>query len=457
MKGYNSNKLKLIIYKPELIFVIIASVYGLAFLFITPPFQVPDENSHFIKAAGLSDGYWISEKIGDKAGITVSNNIVQFISEYPHSIVTTLNSDQDINGNQFVDLSNKSIVTYSPVSYALPAVVIKIGESLTLPAWMLLYLARLVNLFVWLFLTYLAIKTIPIQKWVLLLIALMPMTVFEAASVSIDSLTIALSFLAIAYILKLSFDDKTIKKIDFIALLVLGCLIALSKSIYIILFLLLVLIPPSKFKTHKMKYIFILTLLILISFVAIAWLNLTNCLYSPDITHWSISGQIQFIINNPSFYAGTILNNTIIQSPFYLMSFIGYFGWLEIRLSPVIVIFYMSLILIVALLDKNKIKISLNHKLIGLLVVLINTIAIFSFEYLTWNSIGTNFIEGVQGRYLIPISPVFGLLFYNNVQLIKYYKKKYLFKLNNVHKLIIPVIIVVTAFLSVLLTYSYYY
>jgi len=38
---------------------------------------------------------------------------------------------------------------------------------------------------------------------------------------------------------------------------------------------------------------------------------------------------------------------------------------------------------------------------------------IFAVEYIAWTSVGQNTIEGVQGRYFIPVASLFFLLFYN--------------------------------------------
>lgn len=444
--------IKKITSKPENIFLVMALVYGLAFLFVTPPFQVPDENSHFIKDLGLDEGNLIPQKYNTETGFIVSNNIIHFISEYPHSIIK--NSNQKY---QFVDISNKSVVTYSPIDYSLSALTIKIGELLGASALILLYLARLVNLFTWIFLTYLAIRLIPVQKWTFLLITLMPMSLFEAASVSIDSLTIGLSFLAIAYILKLVYDSDPFKKIDYIALIVLGCLIALSKSIYILLFFLFILIPKSKFKTFKIKYVAFLVLLLILSVVTAGWADLTLGLYHPALVNYSIFGQLYFIMNNISFYASVILSNIVTQSNFYLMSIVGFFGWFEIPLPFSLVMMYLLLIWIVALLDKNKIKINSNQKLINLGIILVGFISIFTLEYLTWNSVGSNFIEGIQGRYFIPFLPVLALLFYNNIEQLTYFDKSYSFKLNKLFKMFIVEFIIATLFLSLFIMYLFYY
>lgn len=138
------------------------------------------------------------------------------------------------------------------------------GKFFNLPPLVLMYLARLANLIIWLLLAYLAIRITPAYKWVLLTLALVPMAVFEAASVSADGLTIVLSFLMIVYILKLARGKDNFVKTDFFVLVILGLLIALAKSIYILLFFLFLLIPVNKFKSPKMNMGFSLFFLFLL-------------------------------------------------------------------------------------------------------------------------------------------------------------------------------------------------
>ena len=455
MEIINKIHLKQVKNKPELIFVVIALIYGLTFLFITPPFQVSDENEHFIKAVGLSEGYWIPEKQGNHIGLYISDNVSQLVMAYPYDIVNE-STFTFSNRGMFVDLSDKSIVTYSPVSYVLPAFVIKVAGFFGLPVLWMLYIARLVNLLVWSFLTYFAIKIIPVQKWAFLLVALMPMTLFQAASVSADSLTIGLSFLAIAYILKLAFDSDPIRKLDFVALLVLGCLIALSKSIYILIFALFLLIPKSKFKGYKKKYALFLVLVTVIVSIVLSWMSLTTSLYAPPIINWSITGQIQFILNNPLVYMKTFIFTMQNLMDIYLISFVGYFGWLQFPLPFLWVMLYLLVIMFVGLVDKNEFKISLNQRIFSLFFVLVSIFSIFAFQYLTYNSVGRNFIGGVQGRYFIPFAPMLFVLFYNNIEQVTYFNRTFSFKLNNLSKQFLIEFIVITLSLSLFIIFNSY-
>ena len=61
---------------------------------------------------------------------------------------------------------------------------------------------------------------------------------------------------------------------------------------------------------------------------------------------------------------------------------------------------------------------------------LVLVLAIFVTEYATINSVGSLYIEGIQGRYYIPMLLMLGIVFSNDVVFIKDSKsipKRYLF------------------------------
>ncbi len=49
--------------KSEHVFLILGLLFGLAFVFVTPPFQVPDEYNHFFRAYEISQGKLLSQKV----------------------------------------------------------------------------------------------------------------------------------------------------------------------------------------------------------------------------------------------------------------------------------------------------------------------------------------------------------------------------------------------------------
>lgn len=199
-------------------------IYGIAFLVLIPHFQVPDEYEHYYKAWDVSNGNLIPERIGNKAGVylpesvkIMTDNVYQkwkffILNNQKMDMEYLLNLPLESKNSVFVDISKYAVVTYSPIPYLASSLSIAAGNAFNLSPLILMYLGRLGNLILWLFVTYLAIRITSILKWGFLAIALMPMTLFQTTSISADSITIALSFLTIAIFLKFSLDES-IKKL----------------------------------------------------------------------------------------------------------------------------------------------------------------------------------------------------------------------------------------------------
>src|SRR3954462_3292883 len=64
----------------ELAFLAAFFTLGLSFLVVTPPFQVADENIHFLRAWHVLEGKWLGQRRGDQAGDELPLAIVQAFS-----------------------------------------------------------------------------------------------------------------------------------------------------------------------------------------------------------------------------------------------------------------------------------------------------------------------------------------------------------------------------------------
>lgn len=384
--------------KPERVFVIICLIFGIGFLVSTPPFQVPDEPEHLLKSVHLSEGQIIPEK---------------------SKVFATL---------------------YPPLPYIASASVIFIGKLFHFSPLDLLYPARLANLLIYTLIVYMAIRLTPVHKWVLLMLALMPMTLYEAASLSADSFTIAFSFLLIAVFFKFAFDDekREINIRDIFILFILGLMIALSKQIYIILMLLFFSIPVFKFKNYKKMFFAFLSILVPLLLVIECWGFLVQGAFVPTSYQISIEGQILFILSNPIVFLQTFLNTLSQNTEYYLVSFVGTFGWLDTRLDtplPTTLIYiYVLVFFLVSLIDNNNSNINLKQKLVSFTTFALSFISIFILEYIAWNDVGNYIIEGIYGRYFIPVMPLFFLLFYN---------KKFKLHSNKVNIMVMVFIIII--------------
>ena len=73
----------------------------------------------------------------------------------------------------------------------------------------MLYLGRVANLIAYLLLAATAVRLVPIHKWTMALVALMPMSVYLAAAVSADAVTLGLSLLVVALTLNLAVGSES--------------------------------------------------------------------------------------------------------------------------------------------------------------------------------------------------------------------------------------------------------
>src|SRR5262245_41193165 len=95
--------------QPQWFFLAVAIPFGLAFVFLTPPVQAPDEGAHLLRSYQLSLGNVISKRIGREAGdvlpIRLSKGFEQFERLRGHSAEKiAIASGFDING-VLVDLN----------------------------------------------------------------------------------------------------------------------------------------------------------------------------------------------------------------------------------------------------------------------------------------------------------------------------------------------------------------
>lgn len=417
--------------KVEKAFILIALIFGCMIAIITPPFQVPDEGAHFLRSFQISKGEVFEIKINNNIGGYFPNSIIDFMNNINPGLATHPEKKQSIesikiylhqplksDANSFKNINTP----YFPIVYLPQSIGMTIGKILNLSPMLLLYLGRLFNLIAWSLLIYFAIKITPIGKKLFLILALTPMSLFQASSLSADAVTNGIAFLLVSLILYYTLNENIIldrKKIGLIFLLVI--LISLAKQAYIVFSLLFLFIFLKKnINKRKLAFQFILLLILQLTFYGIWTVMLNNSTLANTELVTRIHERLSFMINYP-FYSINILINTIMTNfKIYLQGFIGDFGWLDAPLPNSFIAFYASIIFIVSLLDNNNnIRLKAIHRIILFLTSFITIVCIFTLLFLTYNGAGSKIIEGVQGRYFIPIAPLIFLAFYNNIFKIK--------------------------------------
>ena len=253
------------------------------------------------------------------------------------------------------------------------------------------YAARIVNMVISITLLYLALKKMPFGKLPLLISMCLPIALEGFTSMSPDAITISVSYLFIAYVFSIVFnqsEDKQISKKDTIILLILSVVLSLCKIVYLPIVGLLLLFTKNKFKNKKIHIVTVAGI-ISISIVAnLLWLNTAN-MYLAMYKDGNSNIQISTILQNPILYFQRLLLTFNYYIGDYSFSLFGKeLGWNEFaQLNSLLPIILGALFVFVIVCD-NTLKISLKkHEniIIGLIILAVIGL-IFTSLYVQWNN-----------------------------------------------------------------------
>ena len=404
-------------YNIEKKFIVSFTVIGLFYLFLFPIGSLPDEINHFMRGYEISKGNLISTKCkaknGNSSGCTdITKEIEKAIIDSGGKYSTNKKAfEQKYNKNSkkyksyFTNISMYSFICYTP-----QALGIFIGRILHLPILLWAYLARLFNFLVFVLLLNFSIKVIPYKKNVIMFIALLPITIQEVVSIAADCMAIGSAIALISYVLYLKESKKKIEKKQIILLFILSLMLSMSKLVYLPMCIFTLLIPVENFGSKKKKYIIIGLIIAVVGILNLIWLKIASDFLL------SISGgadpdeQLKYIIENPFSYVVIVYNSIVTYFDWYLGTMLGSsLGLFYLSPSPIYIKSNILLLLLLILFN-NDVKIKKEVKILSLLIFCIVVMLIFTSLYLDWTVVGNSLVEGIQGRYFIPILFLFVLV-----------------------------------------------
>ena len=402
--------------RDAMLFVLLLLILVQSISILIPPFQSPDEVNHIKRAYTLAHGSWLPTLKGNSAGGEVDTGLLaytEFFSALPFDYAAkenraTLARTENIKWTSkraYSDFSNTAL--YFPVPYLPQALALNLGENLHLPVSASYSLARSFSLAATLAVILCALLVYPVP---LLPIAvfLLPMTLFQMASASMDSVCFSISLLAASLFTRGCDRDFTFRPLLHCALWL--CLIILAtvrQNLFCFTLLPVALYPVRRSKTYfwSAGIAFLL---------AIMWpLYLTHgvSITSPyNITPREIG---EFYLGHPlvllSIIVKTVTNSALLIS--WRDSFIGTLGGLDTPLSAiaydVLTVLLILLTLITFRWPKERILRLACISLVSEGVVAI--LVLFFLMLVIWTPRQADFIQGVQGRYFVPILLLVGV------------------------------------------------
>lgn len=399
-------------------FLLVALLFGLISILLIPPFQSPDESSHYQRAYSVSKGQLYYSVVDNKKGLYIEDELTNYISSFDrfNGNVNEKFTYGEMYFNQEMSklptsISHKSFSTVGTSFFAyissslgiLISKVFRVGVFHQSTTYIYsLYFARLFDLFLYIGLMYCAIKKTPILKKSLFTVGVLPMCIMLASSCSYDGLIIGSSCLLFANLMSLFYDSKKIGVKDIILFIILGFFLFFIKYTYILLLTLLLFVPVDRFKNKKdkLKKIAIIFGGILLLYVIT---NIPN--YINSVSGGAANEQLKFVLSNPFEYSKILFKTMYEKFGIQLSWILGGFGNLDTHFPGFIYFVMFIYILILFLFDssiKNN-KFNYKSKLFLFVILFLIISGIYTALYLIWTPVGHYTIEGVQGRYFLPI------------------------------------------------------
>ena len=427
----------------------IAIPIALGYAILIIPNYVADEQVHFTRAYNLVDDNVLSTS----SVANVPNDFLVYnmgnIKDYS-DLKYALSKGTNYND----ETTFSSAGSYGGVLYFFADIGIFIGKIFSLPILITFYLSRIFNVSGMLFFGYFIIKLLPFGKNIALVYLLNPMYMHQGGSVSADSMVNSICLLFIASVLFFK-QKKKIETKDVIFFTFLIVLVGFAKYIYIPLILLLLLLYKNKDSiSKKNKKIILIGSIIAILLCLIS----VTCMYllpasktgTEDIAvgleNVGMFGQLKYILNNPSYAIRCIISTFYYKFHDYVVMFFGMsLGWLNIGVYYLWIWIYIFLFFSAPFIYNSNEFGYFDKKekyFCNILSLFLSFLCILSM-WLSWTSIGSVPIEGVQGRYFLPFILLPMLTISNQSNKVKI--KNYNFKL-----FILMLIVHVGTFVSII-------
>ena len=412
------------------VFLFCSLILGTVFLLVIPLRTAPDEYVHIANAYRNSN---IIFGIKDSPGsLTVRAGDEMFLLTYDYDATDIFAYQDIIEDSSSAGREDTAVIPVKkssrvfPLMYLPQTLGVVIARLLGLGKSGLLFMGRFLNLIFYSVVVMFAVKKIPFMKTAFMIAALLPMSLQLAASFSYDTYVIALCFLFISLTLELAYKKEKPDVKDLALIIAVALLIAPAKTVYLPV-LLLLLIPASEKLKNKKTFI-IITLSVFAAAVMVWTVFNFGMLKSvlkgigdpyTEPLFYPVRGNNDAVQRFTFTYIFRHIPQTLLvlsrtfyeQGPLWLQGLIG--GRLGEIIAVNIEINWLVVTGLILLLAAGTVPADgddfIPKKKTRLLTLAISA-AVFALllaACLSWTPINYDTLFGMQGRYLLPVLPLF--------------------------------------------------
>ncbi|MEV2225226.1 DUF2142 domain-containing protein [Nocardia vinacea] len=418
-------------------FTIVVTVFGALFAWITPPFWGHDEITQFGRAYQVAHGGLLPQRIHDDRGISYGGDVPISITqlmgyalhdystnpEEPDQMVADPGSYARMEGAAVSKAEEPvwftNTAAYSPVPYIPAAIGIRVAELFGLNVGAMMLLTRLAGLATYLALVGFGLWALRAHRvqWLAFTVAVLPIAVFQAGTVTADTMTNALAILMSALLVKALFLGDGLGRVETAALLAATLALPVSKPTYVLMAMLIVLVPTDRFAfggDSRWKRLLPWGFAFLGAATFAVWMKIAAPttdgmgLMRPQHQWNSVrpNDQLHGILSDPANFVSVFGESIALRDQRWFTQFFGELGFAYIDVPALTVLAcLLAFAVSVGIADRmNTATATFRRTLIVALTMLASVAMIYVTLYMSFTPVDYYIIDGVQGRYFVPLA-----------------------------------------------------
>lgn len=417
-------------------FAVMAMLIGLGNIYVFKGLSAPDEVSHYITAYKYSNSILLKpaadengrvyvracdmyledmggtlKAVSDAEGVGDDDIVLDIFGQTLDENVYRIYEYEDLKtGIGETELSCQWTVNTLPIAYLPQAAGISIARITGLGPLGLITMGKLFNLLFFVGVITLAIGLIPAGGELLAGTAMLPMTMHLAGSMSYDVYVISMSFLFMALVIRLRAEGADADTKKLLGAAVILALLGPCKLVYsLLIFMILMLMPAG-----RKKFFFTAAMCIVLLGITMYIVNsrtIENYAAADErIITWAEEPEgytLSLLIHRPIESIRLFYNSFLMQSGNWFSTMFGIrLGNQDAVLNVPYPFIGMYAICLMLLAAGSEIRTAAWEKLLLLCTFLLVLGALMGSMLLAFTPLSSRYIEGVQGRYLLPVLPL---------------------------------------------------
>lgn len=422
--------------KTEHCFVVSALLLGMIYMFVLPPFVVPDETAHFLTVYEKSSRLLGEEALDHKGNVLVPSE--KLWGNVGHKTAASRDryldfmkgvlgkgGEEEMGSDADKSVSTRPALWQTAGGYFPQIAGVSAARLFHMNSDRILFMGRLFSLLWYCFVMFWAIRLIPFGKTTLFIIGILPMTLQQVVSYNYDSTLLGICFFAVADLLYMKYVKEKILWYDIALLTFIVVIISLVKFVYLPIIGITVLIPKEKYggvaKKRLALGVLAVSSVIVVLAAKLATLNDIAQPAAETAGRAAVKMSLSYCLGHPVEMIEICYRTLERQTSGYISQMLATpLGYLDTPL-PEIVVYALILILLFSILkcgDEVWYEVRDVRRYSAAITILI-TGMIMAALLLSWTTEDAVQIDGIQGRYFLPILPLIVVLTQNHLIVLK--------------------------------------